>query len=301
MNNNLEIFIITFNRKDKLKNTLDKLLSFDSPLKNYEIKILNNSSTDGTEELLNEYTAKFKNLIHIKNKRNLGLSGNIIKAMELVSKKWLWVLCDDDDFDFSNWNEIEKALNNDYDIIHTTYTEGFRNETYPYLINEEAFIPTAIYNTKHITALTMNNAYAMAYTLLPHHAIGCKVINENGKIFVPIKRFVIQKYDDKLNFNRIPRKGMFHRLDQYQLLAGYIMAYQLIEDPKVRYECCNTLCLGQDFKKSMKFFLRENKGYIYNISDVFLGISNKQKLILLKLLLSRFIHDSFKRIFKNIK
>ncbi len=297
LKDDLEIIIITFNRKNKLQKTLDKLLLPESPLKDYEIKILNNHSTDGTTELLEEYASRYSNLKHIVNNKNLGIAGNIIKAMEIASKKWLWVLCDDDDYDFSNWGEIENALKQDYDIVHTTYTEGFRNETYPYLINEEAFIPTAIYNTKHITELTMNNAYIMAYTLLPHHAIGGKVINENGKIFVPKNRFVLQSYDDKNNFKRIPRKGMYHRLDNFQLLAGYISAYQIIEDPEIRYQCCNTLCLGQDFRGSMLWFLHENHGDLYNLSDVFLGINNKQKLILLKILCPRVFKSIYQSIF----
>ena len=150
----LEIFIITYNRAEKLKATLESI--FNSPVKNCNIKILNNSSTDNTEEICKNAISAFypqsddnKNVTYIKNNKNIGISGNIIKAMELASKKWLWIVADDDGFDWSHWDEIENALNQDYDIVHTTYTEGFRNETYPYIINEEAFIATSIYNTKH--------------------------------------------------------------------------------------------------------------------------------------------------------
>lgn len=274
----LDIYLITFNRKEKLQQTLEKLSSVDSPLQKFEINILDNDSIDGTADLCQEYCEKNPDWKYIKNHRNLGISGNIIKAMELASKKWLWVICDDDDFDWDNWNEIENALNSDeYDIVHTTYSEGFRNETYPYLINEEAFIPTAIYNTKHLTPLTMNNAYAMAYTLLPHHAIGCKVINENGKIFVPQKRCVLQGHDDKLNFIRMPQKGLYHRLDNYQLLAGYIQAYALIEDEKMRHDIMNVLCLGYSFRDSMKWLVSSlPRGDLPTFLDV-LSLCNDQQ------------------------
>lgn len=286
----LEIFLITFNRKDKLKDTFEKLLAENSPVKEFEIKILDNESTDGTKELCMEYAGKYPNLIYTRNKINVGISGNIIKAMEMASKKWLWVICDDDDFDWSAWSEIEQALISDkYEIVHTTYSEGFRSEEYPYIINEEAFIPTCIYNTKHITPLTMQNAYAMAYTLLPHHAIGCKVINEKGKIFVPQKRCVLQRYDDKYNFVRMSKKGLFHKLDKYQLLAGYIGAYQLIEDEKVRHECCNVLCLGNDFAGSMRWFYENNKFYLYNIMEIFLGVNKEQRKILFKFYCSKYL------------
>jgi len=296
----LEIFLITYNRKDKLKGTLDRLLSEDSPIKDFNIKILDNTSEDGTQELCEEYCSKYSNLVYLRNKINVGISGNIIKTMELASKKWLWTLCDDDNYDWSNWSEIETALNQDYDIVHTTYSEGFRSEEYPYLINEEAFIPTAIYNTKHITPLTMQNAYAMAYTLLPHHAIGCKVINEKGEIFVPQKRTLLQGSTDKLNFIRMPRKGLFHRFDKFQLLAGYVGAYQLIEDETVRHECCDVLCLGHSFRDSMKWFYYDNKGSLYNFAEIFFGVNSRQKWTLIKLYISLYLKDNT-YIYRKIK
>lgn len=297
----LEIFLITFNRKDKLKETFDKLLSENSPIKDFDIKILDNESTDGTKELCEEYARRFSNLTYIRNKINLGISGNIIKAMEIASKNWLWVLCDDDDYDWSNWGEIETALEQDYDVVHTTYSGGFRNETYPYTINEEAFIPAAIYNTKHITPLTMQNAYAMAYTLLPHHAIGCKIINEKGKIFVPQNKCVLQSYDDKCNFVRMSKKGLFHKLDKYQLLAGYIGAYQLIEDEKTRHECCNVLCLGNDFKGSMEWFYENNDFYPYNIVEIYLGVNTEQRTQLLEVLASKLSSKDKEIVLKLIR
>ena len=288
---NLEIFLITYNRFEKLKYTLSRLL--DSPIRNYNIKILDNASDDGTKEFCEKFVQEHHNFKYIRNKINLGISGNIIKAMELASKKWLWILCDDDDFDWNNWGEIEDALNSDeYDIVHTTYSEGFRSEEYAYIINEEAFIPTCIYNTKHITPLTMQNAYAMSYTLLPHHAIGCKVINEKGKIYVPQNRCVLQGTSDKLNFIRIPKKGMFHRLDDFQLLSGYVGAYKLIEDEVQRQKCNEVLCLGDNFKGSMCWFVSDNPRHnLYNVFEILLSVNDENKKSMINLLLQNGYND----------
>lgn len=289
----LEIFLITYNRIERLKYTLKRIL--EGPIKGFDIKILDNASDDGTKDFCEELQNSYKNFTYIRNKINLGISGNIIRAMELASKKWLWILCDDDDFNWDNWNEIEQALDsNDYDIVHTTYTEGFRSEEYSYLINEEAFIPTCIYNTKHITPLTMQNAYALAYTLLPHHAIGCKVINEKGKIFVPQKRCVLQGTNDKLNFIRMPRNGLFHKIDDYQLLAGYIGAYRLIEDEEIRQKCNSVLCLGQSFRNSMYWFLDNNpRNNLHNIFEILINVNDSMKRDLISVLCERNIVQYF--------
>jgi len=285
LKNDIDIFLITYNRAKELERTLGRLLEVGSPIKDFEIKLLDNASTDETEFFCRELAKKHPNIVYIRNRINLGISGNIIKAMELANKKWLWVLCDNDDYDWSHWDGIAEALTSDiYDIVHTTYTEGKRNETYPYLINEEAFIPTPIYCTRHITSQTMHNAYGIAYTLLPHHAIGCKVINENGKFFVPEGRTVLQGNTDKYNFFRMPPRGLFHRLAHYQILAGYIAAYQLIEDKEMRQACCDTLCLGFDFEYSMGCFLEWNNGYINNIADILMAINTDQRQALFRVI-----------------
>ena len=277
-NDNIDIFLITYNRENDLKRTVERLLAGGSPIKDYEIKILDNASTDGTKLFCEEVALKHSNIQYIRNRINIGISGNIIKAMELASKKWMWVLCDNDDYEWSNWSEVVEALEEgEFDIVHTTFTQGKRNETYPYLINEEAFLPTSIYNTKHITSQTMHNAYGIAYTLLPHQAIGCKVINEKGRIFTPKNRTVIQGSSDKYNYFRISEKGLFHRFTHYQILASYIAVYQLIEDREIRRECCETLCLGFDFEYAMGKFLEWNDGYINNLADVLIAIDSNQK------------------------
>ena len=78
----LDVYLITFNRKEKLRQTLEKLSSAGSPLRKFEIKILDNDSTDGTAELCQEYCAKNPDWKYIKNHRNLGISGNIIKESQ---------------------------------------------------------------------------------------------------------------------------------------------------------------------------------------------------------------------------
>ena len=282
--NDLDIFLITYNRAEKLKNTLNKIF-YGSPVEEFIITVIDNDSSDETSSVVTSFSVDHNNLRYIRNIKNLGISGNIIKAMELASKKWVWFICDDDDFDWSNWGEIVQALNGDYDIVHTTYTAKFRNESYPYLLNEEAFLPTGIYRTKYIDSTTIQNAYAISYTLLPHLAIGCRVVNNRGKIFVPNKRCVLQCYDDKFNYLRCGRGGFYHRLTNYQILVGYINAYQLIEDEKLRYDCSHVLCLGQDFKHSMMWFASQNPGNdLHNIFDILLNVNEDMQKDLISVL-----------------
>lgn len=113
----LSIVIPTFNRKEQLKETLDQLLL--SPVKNCRITILNNCSTDGTLELCNSYSSLFKNFSIVSQPVNLGGGcENYIHSISYCETEYLWILADDDSYDFSNFDDVfEELKNSKYDII----------------------------------------------------------------------------------------------------------------------------------------------------------------------------------------
>ena len=55
----LQIYLITYNRKIQLEHTLKQILAKDSPIRNFDITILDNASTDGASELIDEYCQNF--------------------------------------------------------------------------------------------------------------------------------------------------------------------------------------------------------------------------------------------------
>lgn len=58
--NKLQIIIITYNRAEKLNKTLIQLLENDSPVKEYNILILDNNSTDNTSDLVKNFRFNIK-------------------------------------------------------------------------------------------------------------------------------------------------------------------------------------------------------------------------------------------------
>ena len=116
-NQSIEIILITYNRKKHLQNTFNQIFAEESPIKDFPITILDNKSTDGTSELIEEYRIKFPNIKHIINNRNIGGNANIARAFEIASKEYVWILCDDDEYDFTHWKDVEKAIEENYDAI----------------------------------------------------------------------------------------------------------------------------------------------------------------------------------------
>ena len=69
----LEIFLITYNRAKKLENTLNQIFAENSPVKNFDITVIDNNSTDSTREVVIKFQTLNGNLKYEKNKYNIEL------------------------------------------------------------------------------------------------------------------------------------------------------------------------------------------------------------------------------------
>jgi len=107
MNNQKKVaaVVVTFNRKELLQKCLTELLNQSYRLR--EIIVVDNASTDGTEEMVKQ---KFSSLTYHRLKQNTGGSGGFHAGLKFaIDKKydWLWMM-DDDSFPTSD--ALEKLL-----------------------------------------------------------------------------------------------------------------------------------------------------------------------------------------------
>lgn len=85
--------VVTYNRKELLRECLEALLNQTSPLD--EIIVINNASTDGTAQLLVE---QFPQLAGVTLPENRGGAGGFHEGIRLAYEKghdWIWVMDDD--------------------------------------------------------------------------------------------------------------------------------------------------------------------------------------------------------------
>lgn len=88
----LSVMIPTFNSARYLRDAIQSVLEQDYT--DFELIIVDNASTDNTQEVIKEFTdARIQS--H-RNPRNIGISGNLNRCMELASGKYLRHLCSDD-------------------------------------------------------------------------------------------------------------------------------------------------------------------------------------------------------------
>lgn len=180
--NKLEIFLITYNRLENLKHTLSLFFSKDSPIKKNRITILNNNSTDGTTEFLDDFVKKHSNVIHVRHNRNIGGNANIVRCFDYVKSDYFWITCDDDEYDWGNWVEVENAMNEDYNCIFVSNTEK-PQENFSQALCQAAFLPSCIYKSSILNEVVLQNAYINISFSFPHLALLCEVINRKESIY----------------------------------------------------------------------------------------------------------------------
>lgn len=284
ISDNLEIILITYNRKEKLKNIVSDILDYNSPIRNCKITFLDNCSTDGTSEFLSELSKNNNNIRHIRHEINIGGSANLVRGYEYVSKKYFWMLCDDDRLDFTNWEKIESALKSDkYDIVET-YTDPrvFSGDTYEdklsKLIVEIVLLPAAIYKSEYLTDEVIFNSYINLYTLVPHMALISAIVNnKNHNIYFfnnYDEQIVLQGYSDA-NYKRGYRKDIHPIIKSMDLTVGFAISLSMIHNKVLRYKCIDRIrsyfgLSFQGFVAEMPYYwisagLNDNLMAIYNV------------------------------------
>ena len=197
----LQIFLITCNRSTLLDNTLRQLQ--DSPFAACRFTILDNRSTDSTPEVVSRYREHFADYHVVRHNRNIGGDGNYLRAIELSTAMYTWVLCDDDNYDFADTADLIYALESCiYDLIYVAsrsevhlgwnWTGATTTKT---LIRGGAryhracaFWPGLIFRTQHFEDRFLHHAPYM----FPAMKFINKSIDEDFSVYIPQREVVIR-------------------------------------------------------------------------------------------------------------
>tara|TARA_Y100000310_G_scaffold57488_2_gene52688 strand:+ start:23269 stop:23985 length:717 start_codon:yes stop_codon:yes gene_type:complete len=115
--NNLSIIVLTHNSLDNTKKFISNLYSY-TPV-SFELVLLDNGSTDGTIEYLQELSEKRDNIVFRANKKNEGVIKGRNKAYSMSNASMDYVIfLDNDQYVQKNWlDSYEKCFQRGYDIV----------------------------------------------------------------------------------------------------------------------------------------------------------------------------------------
>ncbi len=227
----LEIFLITYNRSLSLDQTLRQLST--SPFKNCQFTVLDNFSSDNTPQVIDSYKSAFPNIKVIRHNKNIGGDYNFLRAIELSTFYYTWILCDDDNYDFSTAGElIEKIETGIFDLIYTTSRstghlgwEGFGDTTVQELIRNGAryhracaFWPSLIFRTEWY----VNECFHAAPYMFPSMKFINRSVNFNFRIYVPTDGIVVRSESNPMEVSS---------LEQFR---EWVVNTKLLQDKKIK-------------------------------------------------------------------
>ncbi len=199
----LAINLITYNRAAALDRTLTELRA--SPFAHCRITILDNCSTDETPAICARHQANFPDLHIVRHPKNIGLSANYLRAVEISDALYTWVLCDDDSYDWSACDDvIEQIEAATFDWIcvgaphqkewerglKTTTQELWKRGNLFFIVH--TFVPSLIFKTALFDSACMFEGYKNAINLYPHVPFLIKALENNFSEYVS-KRPVVHR------------------------------------------------------------------------------------------------------------
>ncbi len=190
----LDLALITYNRADALAQTLEQLAS--SPFAGCRLTILDNASTDDTPAVCARFADRFADFRPQRHARNVGAEANYLRAVEGLEKPYGWVLCDDDDLDFSDCDDVISAIEEGaVDVISVgapgredwaagrTTMSRLRDEDFR-VYSVFVFMPNTIYRTAAIDPAALVEGYRWIENLYPMFPFVRRLVERDAPVHV---------------------------------------------------------------------------------------------------------------------
>lgn len=120
----VSVIVPVYNTEKYLKDCLNSLVN--QTLKDIEIIIINDGSTDKSLELLNDYASKYKNIIII-NKKNEGQAIARNLGIKSANGEYIAFVDSDDYIELNMFEELYKDSEKKYDIVMCNFYKTFEN------------------------------------------------------------------------------------------------------------------------------------------------------------------------------
>lgn len=214
LHDKLEILLITFNRAQDLDRTLAQVLN--SPFAECRLTILDNCSSDDTPLVCAKYQQLFPHFDIIRHKRNIGGVANYLHAVEMSTAEYAWVLCDDDDLDFSDCHDVIEAIESEqFDLISlgapgqydwerglaTTSQELMARGARYYFTY--SFMPSFIFRTVLYDSECIYKAYMIAGDLYPQFIFLNKSVEQNFAVYASRHKIIARGFHNEASFSEV--------------------------------------------------------------------------------------------------
>lgn len=242
--------VVTYNRLNLLKECIEAIRNQTSKVD--EIIVVNNSSTDGTLEWLNE-----QNDLKIITQENLGGAGGFYTGIKTAYEKghdWIWCMDDDVEPDFNCLSELIAVSKTIIEPISAlTPVRYFENKLVNFeckIVNYSSALKS--FDTLHISEMDLNKAYFEIRTIpFEGPLINSQAIESIG---LPDKGYFIIGDDTDYSL-RLNNYGKIFMVP-YAKMTKKLMTDMHSFDWKTYYQLKNIIILDRKYGKniSVRFF-----------------------------------------------
>lgn len=284
----LELILITYNRADFLRSTLTQLQA--SPFRNCRITVLDNHSTDNTTEVCAEFSQKFPNYRVVRHRLNIGGNANYLRAVEFATAEYTWIVCDDDNFDFSSALEVFREIENgvadlillrpvtDGGVVRTGHNSAREliEAGFMYYFSL-SFYPALIFRTLLFDSNSLMYGYRLISESYSQFGFINHSVQENFSVFIPKQPLVVR---NDVNVST------FSPLSWYK---AWLSCCSTIPDRAVRRDTVHQATRLRGFIKSLAFWIALEKkinktDFYHKVSLVFLLLDPAKKLVFILLI-----------------
>ena len=122
---NFSIIVPAYNSEKHLKECLNSIYHFNN-IRDFELIIVNDKSEDNTNKIISIFKKKYKNIVYVRNKKNLGVAESRNIGIKKSKNKYI-IFVDSDDYINKNLIKIIKNKNHDL-IISKNYNSVIANK-----------------------------------------------------------------------------------------------------------------------------------------------------------------------------
>lgn len=211
----LSVCISTYNRADWLKASLENWQRlYPAPLDGVELVVCDNASSDHTSSVVEPYMAR-PDISYRRNRKNVGMLGNLRETAHIANGDYIWILGDDDLIVPGSVERVLKAINSQPEValvyLNYAFTRIADSRTIrdfeKFIRDAEPIVPPEPDQFGQIRQICARNEnfFTAIYTLVLRrdHAIGAYSQNTAGRPFstmltcIPTTYYVLNNMMDE--------------------------------------------------------------------------------------------------------
>jgi len=116
----ISVILPSYNHEKFISEAINSILN--QTFTDFELIIIDNNSTDNSQEIIRSHQAKDNRIKTLFHKKNEGLSKSLNDGIELSEGKYIAIICTDDLWDRTKLDKQFKIIENDENLI--VFTEG---------------------------------------------------------------------------------------------------------------------------------------------------------------------------------